>query len=236
MRATNASVHLFLIVTLVVSFGLAGCLQSVDRQVATLVAMELARVTPTGAAVAQEPLPTYTPLPTLTPWPTYTLPPTLTPTSTPTQTPPPTDTLVPTASVTPQPTVPTSTPRPSGSTQSTPKGRYPPPVLISPLVGHNAFNSGRTEFRWSWARELGADEYFQVQLIGPGGEHRGIHAPTKEYVHTADRNIYGLVTDWYNTRLYATSHWTVVVIRWDGRDPNKIGETLAEGEARRITL
>jgi hypothetical protein len=83
---------------------------------------------------------------------------------------------------------------------------------------------------------LAANEYFQVQLVGPSNEHRGIHPPTKGYTFSSDESVYEIVPDWCNVNYYCQVKWTVAIIEWDGVDPGKIGRTLVEAEWREVVL
>lgn len=177
-------------------------------------------VEPTQASVqpTQAPPPTYTPYPTYTPLPTFTaIPPTLTPVP-PTATP-----IPPTKAPVKQPTQ----PKPVS---------YPPPVLVSPSPGFNCFNISGCHFTWSWGQSLRANEYYQVQLIGPANEHRGIHPPTKGFEFKSDYSVYEIVTDWCDKNKYCHVQWTVAVIEWDGKDPSQIGRTLVEAQWRQVIL
>jgi hypothetical protein len=196
--------------------------------------------------------PTYTPYPTYTPWPTHTPLPTYT--ALPTATPLPTYTPLPTCTpIVAAAADPTASPTPAVQPAAMPRAEllatatsdaaltgeqlaYPRPVPIEPGVGYFVFDGGGAVFAWTWERELAADEYYQVQLIGPGSERRGIHPPTKQNHVVTDRFLYRLVRDWYSLREAASSHWVVVVVRWDGVDPSKLGETLIESEPRHIKL
>lgn len=177
------------------------------------------------------PPPTSTAYPTYTPYPTYTQYPTLTPR--------PTYTMVgPSATSTSEPSrTPTRRPPATTAPSQRPAVSYPPPVLLTPPLGYNVFFFGGCRFTWTWGSgSLKQDEYFQVQIIGPGDQHRGIHPPTKGYSFESDAFLYGIFTDWFDKRKYATAKWTVAVIQWDGEDPSKIGATLVEAEWRDITL
>jgi hypothetical protein len=100
----------------------------------------------------------------------------------------------------------------------------------------NVYNNKGATFSWSWGQSLKKNEYFQVQVIGPAEEHRGIHPPTKEYSFTSDKSTYMIFTDWCNPQYYCHIHWTVAVIEWDGKDPSKIGKTITEAPKREITF
>ena len=80
------------------------------------------------------------------------------------------------------------------------------------------------EFTWSWDGVLKPSEYFQLQLIGPNGEHWGVHAPTKDpfYTYTYDRWQHWGVADWCSG--FGACHllWTVIVVEWDGVDTAKL--------------
>lgn len=143
----------------------------------------------------------------------------------------PTNTPIPPTN-TPKPTVkPTSKPAPT----KTP-ANLPPPVLISPAEDFSCFNIGGCSFSWSWGMGLAANQYFQVQLVGPGNEHRGIHPPTKQYSFQSNWSVYQIITDWCNPNLMCHMQWTVAIIEWDGVDPSKIGRTLGEAALRWIWL
>lgn len=146
----------------------------------------------------------------------------------PTNTPvPPTNTPVP-ATNTPKPTskpAPTKTP-----------ANLPPPQLMSPAVDFSCFNIGGCTFSWAWGGSLAANQYFQVQLVGPGNEHRGIHPPTKGYSFQSNWTVYEIIPDWCNRNYMCHMQWTVALIEWDGVDPGKIGRTLSEAAPRWIWL
>jgi hypothetical protein len=198
------------------------------------------------------PLATYTALPTYTPPPTYTMPPSHTPL--PTYTPPPTVTVVPsnTPTHTPEPTTPptvaptlapTLAPPPTAETTAEPvvSAGYPKPILLEPGEGFGMYVFGQiTTFRWQWDGTLQPDEYFQVQIVSRDdqnkGEHRGIHAPTKECMVTSDRDLWGHFRDWKGAESTIHADWVVAIIKWDGVDPGKIGPTLVESEKRYIKL
>jgi hypothetical protein len=146
------------------------------------------------------------------------------PTSTPA---PPKDTAVPTVKPTAKPTRPAPTKTPAS---------LPPPVLVSPDVDFSCYNIGGCNFTWSWGGSLAANQYFQVQLVGPGNEHRGIHPPTKGYSFHSSNDVFLIITDWCNKDYYCHIKWTVAIIEWDGKDPSKIGRTLKEATPRTITL
>lgn len=173
-------------------------------------------------AATQAAAPTDTPLP---------------PTDTPV---PPTDTPVP---PTDTPVPPTSTPRPTARPTSRPTTRptatqasYSPPVLLSPPEEFNCWLAGGCTFSWAWGMGLAPNQYFQVQLVGPGGEHRGIHPPSKGFTFTTDDSVYMIVTDWCNPGYFCHIQWTVAVVEWNGVDPSKIGRTLVEAVLRWVKL
>ncbi len=148
----------------------------------------------------------------------------------PTDTPvPPTDTPV---SPTDTPIPPTNTPRPPTRTPrpapTATRASYPPPALLNPPEEFNCWLAGGCTFGWTWGMALAPNQYFQVQLIGPGNEHRGIHPPTKQFSFTSDDSVYMIVTDWCNPSYFCHIQWTVAIIEWDGVDPSKIGRTLIE--------
>lgn len=149
--------------------------------------------------------------------------------ATPTETPaPPTDTPVPpTAKPTAKPTRPVATKTPAS---------LPPPVLVSPDVDFSCFNAQGCNFTWSWGSSLAANQYFQVQLVGPGNEHRGIHPPTKGYSFQSSWSVYQIIRDWCDPSKMCHMQWTVAIIEWDGVDPGKIGRTLAEAAPRWVWL
>ncbi|MBN1137624.1 MAG: protein kinase [Anaerolineae bacterium] len=161
------------------------------------------------------------------------------PAATNTQPPAATNTQPPTATNTQAPTA-TNTPKPTPKATATKKPptpkAYPPPILTDPPVGANCYRQGGCTYTWTWSRSLAANEYFQVQLIGPGNEHRGIHPPTKGYSFTSDESTYWIVTGWCNPDYFCNLKWTVAVIQWDGKDPSKIGRTLIEAAPRDVTL
>lgn len=151
------------------------------------------------------------------------------PTATPTEEPP-TATLAPTktrAPVVKPPPSPTNTPVPVV---------YSPPSLLSPAPNANCWLDRGCTFTWTWGGNLKANEYFQVQLIGPNNEHRGIHPPTKGYSFTSDDSVYMIVPDWCNVNYFCHIKWTVAIIKWDGVDPSKIGVTIVEAEPRDVIL
>ncbi len=179
---------------------------------------QAATVTPTRTAT---PPPTSTEVPTDTPTATRTFTPTPTPTATFTATP--TETATPTPTETPTPTsTPTKKPtaRPVKTATPTPAA-YPPPVLLAPaedyMCWHEPPHAGATcAFNWSWEGVLGPDEYFQVQLIGSDGEHRGVHAPTKELSWTYYYDRFG--------------PWRIRgVVQWSQRVPPSV-----DGDRRRV--
>ena len=149
--------------------------------------------------------------------------------ATPTDTPaPPTDAPVPpTAKPTAKPTRPAPTATPAN---------LPPPVLQSPAVDFSCFNAQGCNFSWSWGGTLAANQYFQVQLVGPGNEHRGIHPPTKQYSFQSSWSVYQIIRDWCDPSKMCHMQWTVVIIEWNGVDPSKIGRTLAEAAPRWVWL
>jgi hypothetical protein len=134
---------------------------------------------------------------------------------------------------------PTNTPEPpTPETQPAVSG-YAPPILIDPGDGFGMYKFGQiTTFRWQWDGTLKADEYFQVQIVSRDdqnrGEHRGIHAPTKEYTVTSNRDLWGHFRDWKGSEAMIHADWVVAIIKWDGQDPSKIGPTLVESEKRYI--
>jgi hypothetical protein len=146
------------------------------------------------------------------------------PTSTPA---PPKDTAVPTVKPTAKPTRPAPTKTPAS---------LPPPVLVSPDVDFNCFNIQGCNFTWSWGGSLAANQYFQVQLVGPGNEHRGIHPPTKGYSFQSSWSVYQIIRDWCDPTKMCHMQWTVAVIEWDGVDPSKIGRNLVEAALRWVWL
>ena len=150
--------------------------------------------------------------------------------ATPTDTPaPPTDTPVPpTAKPT---TAPTKKPAPTKTPAS-----LPPPVLMGPAEDFNCYNIAGCNFTWSWGGSLAANQYFQVQLVGPGNEHRGIHPPTKGYSFQSNWSVYQIIPDWCDRTKMCHMQWTVAIIEWDGVDPGKIGRTLAEAAPRWVWL
>jgi hypothetical protein len=162
----------------------------------------------------------------------------------PTDTPiPPTATLIaPTATLIPPtdtPVPPTNTPRPTRRPTARPTATqvsYPPPVLMNPPEEFNCWLAGGCTFSWAAGMGLAPNHYFQVQLIGPNNEHRGIHPPTKEYSFTSDESVYMIVTDWCNPNLFCHIQWTVAIVQWDGVDPSRIGRTLVEAVARWVKL
>lgn len=169
----------------------------------------------------------------------------------PTDTPAPaaTDTPVPTATSTQAPTA-TNTPKPAPTATNTPKPaptatkkptqpkNLAPPVLTNPPEGFNCYNQRDQgcDFNWSWSGQPAANQYFQVQLIGPNNEHRGIHPPTKGYSFHSSNDVFLLITDWCNPAYYCNIKWTVALIEWDGKDPSKIGRTLSEAKPRDLVL
>jgi len=149
--------------------------------------------------------------------------------ATPTETPaPPTNTPVPpTAKPTAKPTKPAPTKTPES---------LPPPVLVSPAVDFSCFNAQGCNFSWSWGGSLAANQHFQVQLVGPGNEHRGIHPPTKGYSFQSSWSVYQIIRDWCDPSKMCHMQWTVAIIEWDGVDPGKIGRTLIEAAPRWVWL
>jgi hypothetical protein len=150
--------------------------------------------------------------------------------ATPTDTPvPPTDTPVPTVKPTVKPTAkPTAKPTTPAS--------LPPPVLLSPNEEFSCFNAQGCNFSWSWGGSLAANQYFQVQLVGPGKEHRGIHPPTKGYSFQSSWSVYQIIRDWCDPSKMCHMQWTVAIIEWDGVDPSKIGRNLVEAAPRWVWL
>lgn len=157
------------------------------------------------------------------------IPPTDTPLALPTNTLiPPTDTPPPPTN-TPKPTTkPTSKPKPTATPAS-----YPPPTLLSPDVDFSCYNAQGCSFSWSWGRSLAANQYFQVQLVGPNNEHRGIHPPTKDFSFQSNWSVYQIIRDWCDPSKMCHMQWTVAVVEWDGVDPSKIGRTLVETQPPR---
>jgi hypothetical protein len=148
--------------------------------------------------------------------------------ATPTDTPaPPTDTPVPTVKPTAKPTKPAPT---------APPASLAPPVLQSPSEDFSCFNAQGCNFTWSWGNSLAANQYFQVQLVGPGKEHRGIHPPTKGYSFQSSWSVYQIIRDWCDPSKMCHMQWTVAIIEWDGVDPSKIGRTLIEAAPRWVWL
>lgn len=182
---------------------------------------------PTATSPAAE-QPTFTPYPTYTPYPTFTpLPPTATLAPSPV---PPTATPVPPTKVPPKPT--SAPPKPT----ATKAASYPPPTLLSPDPEFSCFNVHGCNFTWSWGMALADNQYFQVQLVGPGNEHRGIHPPTKSYSFQSNWSVYEIIPDWCDVNKMCHMQWTVAVIEWDGKDPSKIGRTLIEAPTRWVWL
>lgn len=163
----------------------------------------------TQAAVptdTEEP-PTATPYPTYTPYPTNT----------------------------PQP--PTRTPKPRPRATNTPQpATYSPPVLLSPAVDFSCYNLGGCLFTWAGSGNLAPNHYYQVQLVGPNNEHRGIHPPTKGFSFQSNWSVYQIIPDWCDVRKMCHMQWTVAIIVWDGVDPSKIGRTIIEAELRWVWL
>jgi hypothetical protein len=151
-------------------------------------------------------------------------PPTLTPTDTPL---PPTDT----------PKPPTRTPRPRQQASPTPQpASYGPPALLSPPEEYNCWLAGGCTFSWAAGAALAPNHYYQIQLIGPSGEHRGIHPPTKGFSFTSDDSVYMIVDDWCDVHYFCHVQWTVAIIVWDGVDPSRIGRTIIEAAPRWVKL
>lgn len=108
--------------------------------------------------------------------------------------------------------------------------------------------AGGEFFEWTWNRELAANEYFQVQLICPSGEHRGIHSPTKDSFTAQGGGLRYIVQDCKGAQTRAWDYeswkpirdidlqWTVAVVKWDGIDPSLIGVALAEAAAQWIRI
>ncbi len=144
--------------------------------------------------------------------------------------------LTPELTATAVPPAPSPMPLPSAPPVPTGAAGYPAPTLLSPDPEFDCYNREGCDFSWSWGGTLGPDEYFQVQLVGPGGEHRGIHPPTKEYSFHANWSVYQIFADWCDVSQYCHIYWTVAVIQWDGKDPSRIGRTLVEAAPRSITL
>jgi len=149
--------------------------------------------------------------------------------------PPATDTPIPTDTPVPPPptAVPTRRPAP---TATKPAQALPPPVLMSPAPEFSCFNISGCNFTWSWGQTLADNQYFQVQLVGPGNEHRGIHPPTKQYSFQSSWSVYQIIRDWCDPNKMCHMQWTVAIIEWDGKDPSKIGRTLIEAEKRWVWL
>ncbi|MBN1661485.1 MAG: hypothetical protein JXA93_24040 [Anaerolineae bacterium] len=164
-------------------------------------------------------------------------PPTQAPVDTATLVPTGTSAPLPTATFTPAPTrQPTQAPtKPPNSPTPVPE-TYAPPNLINPPPNYNCYAERGCTFTWSWGGNLKADEYFQVQLVGPNNEHRGIHPPTKGYSFTSDESVYWIVTDWCNVNYFCHVKWTVAIVKWDGVDPSKIGRTIITAEPREVIL
>jgi tRNA A-37 threonylcarbamoyl transferase component Bud32 len=150
-----------------------------------------------------------------------------------------TNTPAPTATHTQAPTA-TNTPKPAATAtrKPTPPKTLAPPVLTNPPEGFNCYNQRNQgcDFSWSWGGNPAANQYFQVQLVGPNNEHRGIHPPTKGYSFHSSNDVFLLITDWCNPAYYCHIKWTVAIIEWDGKDPSKIGRTLIEAPPRDVTL
>jgi hypothetical protein len=194
-------------------------------------AVQVVTATFTPEATAAGEQATYTPYPTYTPFPTFT--PMLPDTPL-----PPTDTPLPTFTAPP----PTNTPRPAAAATQKPAATQPaakayaPPVLVSPEPNYNCYTNRGCTFSWTWGGSLKANEYFQVQLVGPGNEHRGIHPPTKGTSFTSTEDVYLIITDWCNKDYFCSMKWTVAIVEWDGKDPGKIGRTIVEAQWREVTL
>jgi hypothetical protein len=161
--------------------------------------------------------------------------------------PPATNTSAPAATNTPVPPLtntplppPTNTPKPAPTATkkpATPKPQtLPPPVLVNPPVDFSCYNAQGCNFTWSWSGNLAANQYFQVQLVGPGNEHRGIHPPTKAYSFQSSWSVYQIIRDWCDPTKMCHMQWTVAIIEWDGVDPSKIGRTLVEAALRWVWL
>ena len=150
-----------------------------------------------------------------------------------------TNTPAPTATNTPLPPA-TNTPKPAPTATkkpATPKPRtLAPPVLVNPPVDYSCYNAQGCDFTWSWGGTLAANQYFQVQLVGPGNEHRGIHPPTKAYSFQSSWSVYQIIRDWCDPTKMCHMQWTVAIIEWDGVDPSKIGRTLVEAPLRWVWL
>jgi len=99
---------------------------------------------------------------------------------------------------------------------------YPTPVLVEPPLGYNCYIFGGCCFRWAWGGALKPDEYFQVQIIGPNNQHRGIYPPTKACFFQSNEMVYLIFQDWFDKRKFAKVKWTVAVIEWDGKDPSEL--------------
>lgn len=107
---------------------------------------------------------------------------------------------------------------------------------------------GGEVFTWSYDGELAEDEYFQVMLICPNGEHRGIHPPTKDYYTVQGGSLRYIVQDCKGVQTRPWDHesfaptrnvditYTVAVVKWDGKDPGKIGPILAEADPEPIKI
>jgi hypothetical protein len=152
------------------------------------------------------------------------VPPTLTPTDTPL---PPTDTPIP-PTRTPKPQKPKATNTPQPAT-------YAPPALMSPPADFSCYNLGGCLFTWAGGN-LAANHYYQVQLVGPNNEHRGIHPPTKGYSFQSSWSVYQIIPDWCDTKKMCHMRWTVAIVEWDGKDPSKIGRTITQAEPRWVWL
>jgi hypothetical protein len=107
---------------------------------------------------------------------------------------------------------------------------------LTPDAGTNCYVQGGCNFTWSWNGKLASDDYFQVQVIGPNNEHRGIHPPTKGNSFKNSESTYWIFTDWCDPSEYCHIRWTVAIIKWDGKDPSKIGRTIIEADPREIVF
>jgi len=127
------------------------------------------------------PTPTATPVPAIsTPVPTVIPSPSevLLPTSTPTSPGGPTSTLVPTQTGVPL----TSTPAATNTQKVTVS--YPPPELQEPAEGAG-IKGDTIHLRWSWSRELKADEYFDLWVWPKGEAERALQG-----TRSTDMSIY----------------------------------------------
>lgn len=103
-------------------------------------------------------------------------------------------------------------------------------------------------FTWDYSGELADDEYFQVMLICPNGEHRGIHTPTKDRYTIQGGSLRYIVQDCKGVQTRALDYgpfeptqnidiqYTVAVVKWSGEDPSIIGPILAEAEPEWIKI